>query len=348
MSLEPGLPAPTLDAARLSRIDDALARHGMTRCGEPLLLPNSVVNENFRVPADQRDVVVRIHFGKPAPGRLELERRAILFAGEHEIPVRPPLVAPDGKYFHSIGGLLVSVYPWLDATIARRGSISQRQAATMGDVQGRIHVAFRNFDDAGLPTDRDDANWDTEKSIADLSRVDDLIRYYPVAGDKLRRIQDQLRFKLELLESGAARPRGEFDSLQSQPVHGDYHDGNILLGANDTVLAVIDWELVRRVPPVLELLRSVTFSRLLEPQLLRAYLEAYARHRRLSPEECGAGAEMWWQSLLHTTWIYVERFIRGSHAVDHFFPDNAATTRQFADPEFRRWLTAQLLAFTTG
>ncbi|HEY4668553.1 MAG TPA: phosphotransferase, partial [Tepidiformaceae bacterium] len=290
MSLEPNLPAPGLDAAHLARIDDALSRRGLARTGDPIPLPNSVLNQNFRVPAGDRDFVVRIHRPKTDSAKLDLEFRAIEFAGAHQIPVRPPLPAADGRYFHSSGGLFVSVYPWLDAVTARRGSITAEQSAAMGEMHGRIHLAFGSFADSALPTPN--AAWDTEQSIADLSRVDDLIRYYPAPGDQLLRIQDGLRFKLELLESAAARPRIDFDALPVQSIHGDYHDGNVLFAPDGSVLAVIDWELVRLWPPVLELLRSLAFSQLLEPSLLRDYLRAYARHRQFSRAECEVGVEV--------------------------------------------------------
>ncbi len=346
MSLEPNLPTPELDAAHLARIDDALSRLGLARTGEPIPLPNSVLNQNFRVPAGDRDLVLRIHRPKTGPATLELEFRAIQFASAHHIPVRPPLLAADGRYFHSIGGLLVSVYPWLDAANARRGSMTPGQAAAMGEMHGQIHAAFIDFPDTALPAAK--AAWDTEQSIADLSRVDDLIRYYPAPGDDLLRIQEGLRFKLELLESGAARPRRDFDPLSIQPIHGDYHGGNVLFAPGGSVLAVIDWELVRLWSPVLELLRSVTFSQLLDPSLLREYLRGYARHQHFSRFECEVGVEVFWQYRLHSPWIYTERFIRGSRAVDHFFAPEDASLRQLADPAFRAWLTSQLLEHATA
>jgi Ser/Thr protein kinase RdoA (MazF antagonist) len=339
MSLESAPPTPILDAAQLRRIDDALSRHGLSRRGEPVPIPNSVLNQNFRVPTTRQDVVVRLHAPKNKLDRLERERRAMLFARERGIPVRPPLTASDGRHFHSIGGLLVSVYPWLDALVPRRGSINPEQAATMGEMQGRIHRALRDFSDPELT---DKSGWDTEQSIADLSRVDDLIRYYPAPGETQLRIQEGLRFKLELLESPAARPRSDFAALPLQPVHGDYHDGNVLFAADGSVLAVIDWERVGLVPALPEVLRSVTFSLLLEPDLLTPYLQGYALHDVFPAEDCALGVEMWWQAMLHDTWIYTERFVRGVRTVDHFFADDAVRHRQFADPAYRQWLTGQV------
>lgn len=335
-----------ISAADLQRIDGALARHGLARRGDPHFLPNSVLNQNFRVETADGDVVVRIHRQKQGRDALELELRAIEFAAQHAIPVRRPLAASDGRYFHSIGGRFASVYPWLDASDAHRGTLTPAQSSAMGEMHGRIHAGFAGFSDSAIPPHN--VNWDTEQSIADLSRVDDLIRYYPAPGDELLSIQDGLRFKLDLLESGAARPRRDFDALPAQPIHGDYHDGNVLFAGDNAILAVIDWELVRISPPVLELLRSVTFSELLEPRFLEEYLRGYSRHRRLSGEECRLGVEAFWQYRLHSTWIYNQRFIQGVRAVDSFFAPEDATLRQLADPAFRERITGDLLRYTAA
>lgn len=344
MSLDPHAAASAdLSAPDLRRIDEALAKHALSRLGEPQFLTNSTINENFRVETSAGPHLVRVYPRDRTAERLDVEVAATLFALNRGIPVRLPLTTPGGRSYHSISGRSVAVYPWLEAGLLQRGSITPDQAAAMGDMHGRIHLAFRDY---GGPEPRSGGNgssWDTEQSIAELSRVDDLIRYYPAPGEALLRIQDQLRFKLDLLESGAARPRSHFEALAVQPTHGDYHDGNILLAGDGSILAVIDWESVGYLPPVFELLRALTLSRLLEPPLLAAYLGSYAAHRGLTLEECHLGVEMWWQSLLHDTWLYTQRYVRGVRTLDRFFPDDAAHTRRFADAAFRDWLTAQLL-----
>lgn len=347
MSLDPHSAADQqISPADLQRIDEALARHGLTRRDAPRFLPNSALNQNFHVATAERDVVVRVHRQKQERETLELELRAIEFGRQHGIPARLPLAGSDGRSFHSIGGRFVSVSPWLEAVPAHRGSLTPDQSAAMGEMHGRIHAAFANFSDPALPAPNPD--WDTEQSIADLSRVDDLIRYYPAPGQELLGIQDGLRFKLELLESGAARPKSDFPALPEQPIHGDYHDGNVLFAGDNSILAVIDWELVRTGAPVLELLRSLTFSDLLAPGLLEEYLRRYAREKRFSRAECEVGVEVFWQARLHGTWIYNQRFIQGFRAVDRFFAPEDASLRRLADPAFRQWLASQLLQYTAA
>ena len=106
------------------------------------------------------------------------------------------------------------------------------------------------------------------------------------------------------MESPEARPYSEVKNLGRQPVHGDFQERNVLFDEGTTPVALVDWELACRQPRAVALLRALSFMQLFDEPLLAAYLGGYSRHVTLLPEECAEAVEMWWQTRIHSTWIY--------------------------------------------
>ena len=329
--------------AHARAIAETLAIYGLQVIGTPIPVLDSVLNNNYRVDAGHSRLFVRVHKQNRTRERLELEHRMITWAGAHAIPVNPPLADASGRTVHLSGGLLVAVFPWLEARTLARGAIDAEQATLLGEMQGRIHSAFAAFEAPDLRRGGTGSTWDTEETALVLSRIDDLIRYYPAPGEEMRRLQPELRFQLALVESPEARPTSDFAGLAAQPVHGDYHERNVLLDDAGSIAAVVDWEMAGYLPPIFELLRAVDFCGLLSEPLLRAYLHGYARSARLDPASVSPGVEMWWQSVLHDAWAYRLRFIRGDRRVDRFIVETGERVRRLADPEFRSWLNRTIL-----
>ena len=184
-------------------------------------------------------------------------------------------------------------------------------------------------------------------SIDALNRVDDLIRYYPSPPTEQLRLQEVIRTQLELLESAAARPASDFASLRRQACHGDYHERNVMVDDSGAIIAVVDWEMAGLLPPIFELVRAISFVRLFDLPLLEPYLVAYRRHTQCSAAECHDGVEMFWQFLIHDTWVFTSRFIRGDRRVDEFLPTAGQLLTRFSDPAFRSMLESTLVRLIT-
>ena len=346
--ITPGAPPPSTPTAHVDAIDAVLPRWGLRRAGEPVPVADSVLNNNYRVDTSGGPRFVRIH--KPTRTRETVagEVRMMEHAGAAGIPVYPPLPANDGAIVQGSGGLLLSVWPWLEGHTLARGGVVPAAAAALGDMHGRLDTALADFRDATLRPGRGGANWDTESSIAVLSRVDDLIRYYPAVPEMQVRVQETIRFRLRFLEGGAARPMSDFGGLTVQASHGDYHERNVMFTEDGSVLAVVDWEGRTVVPRVFGLIRAVDFCGILGSASQVGYIDAYGKHVRLSPEECRLGVEMWWQSVLHDAWALRVRFIEGDHRVERFFGEDGERLAVLADPEFRARLAETLVSTLSG
>ncbi|MBI5947816.1 MAG: phosphotransferase [Chloroflexi bacterium] len=343
-----GAAGPGARAAHRSAIDDILPRYGLARVAEPVAVADSILNDNYRVETTAGPRFVRVH--KPSRTRETVagEVRMMEHAAARGIPVCLPVRANDGAIVHGSGGLLLSVWPWLDGRTLSRGAVTPPEAAALGDMHGRLDTALADFQDPTLRPGRGGANWDTEASIAMLSRVDDLIRYYAAVPEMQVRVQETIRFRLRFLEGGEARPRADFASLPVQASHGDYHERNVMFAADGSILAVVDWEGRTVVPRVFGLMRAVDFGGVLGTPSLEPYLEGYGKQVRLAPEVCRLGVEMWWQSVLHDTWALRLRFIDGDHRVERFFGEDPERLATLSEPGFRDALAGTLARHLSG
>ncbi len=337
----PPEPEPGISPAHRAAIAGLARLYGWELSGEPEPVAQSVSNANYRVKTSAGARFVRCYQPSRSRERIEREHAVTRWAGERGIPVAPPIADGSGRTVVGIGGELWAVFPWVEGRSLLRGTMTAREASLLGAMNGRLHRVLADWPVGDLQRNSE-LSWDTEKSIADLSRVDDLIRYYPAQAEEQLRVQGWIRDQLALLEGGAARPAAEFQETPVQPCHGDPHERNLMVDATGEPVAVVDWERFCLNPPAFEVLRTLTFARLLEEPLITAFLEGYRGENTLEAGTIAPCVEFWWQSQLHNTWAYRDRFIKGNRAVEQFFAEGAAALRQFADEKYRAGLAERL------
>jgi homoserine kinase type II len=337
----PPEPEPGLSRAHRGAIDELLRRFGLELSGEPVPVAQSVLNANYRVETPTGTRFLRCYQPSRTRERIEREHAVTAWAGERGIPVAPPLADGTRHTVFSIGGRLWAVFPWVDGRSLLRGAMTPREARLLGAMNGRLHRVLAGWP-AGDLHRNSELSWDTERSIADLSRVDDLIRYYPAQTEEQLQVQGWIRDQLAMLEGGSARPAADFQGIPVQPCHGDPHERNLVVDGAGEPLAVVDWERFCLNPPAFELLRTLTFALLLDEPLISAFLAGYRAENRLDAETIAPCVEWWWQCQLNNTWVYRERFIKGNRAVEQFFAEGAAALQRFADAGYRAGLAEQL------
>lgn len=341
MSLEPAASEPH-SGRRLMLIDELLSRYGLGRVGEVEPVADSVLSENYRVNTSGGPHFLRLHKKSRTLERIAGEYALLRWAGERGIAVVPPLADPGGKVIHRIEGRFVSLFPWVEGKTIEAASATADDARRLGSVHGRVAAVIAGYESPWLETERQYPRWETEASIAALSRIDDLIRYYPAPPADQLRVQQRIRFQLEHLESPEARPLTDFAGLHRQACFGDFHERQVLFGEDGSLVAVVDWEGLAWAPPSWELLRAVTLSGMLGQELLRAYLGAYREHAPIRGGEAGLAVECWWQTLVHDTWSLTTRFIEGDRRPERFFASEESHLHLFADRSYRSWLAGEL------
>lgn len=331
------IPRPHLQA-----VSETLARFGWTALGQPEPVPNSSANDNYGVETDAGRRFVRIHRKSKTRPEIEAELRLLAWA-RGRLPVIEPFAAADGRTIFSSSGRLVTCWPWVEGSSIGLAEFETEAAAErMGALHGELDSVLAGYDGVAFPRTRMD--WDTDRTMGTLSRIDDLIRYAAVPSELQLAVQRDLRFQLTLLEGGEAVPPSELTGLDVRPVHGDFHRGNVLFRADGSVAAIVDWDSASVQPALYGLVRALFIVCHLVPERVAAYLRAYCARSPVDAEVAGASVEVFWQNALHSPWPYDQRFIEGDHRAERFLAPQAANLRWLADRANRRRLADQIRA----
>jgi Ser/Thr protein kinase RdoA (MazF antagonist) len=332
-------------------VDRALAAFGEHRSGEAEPVASSVLNENFRVQTGSGVRFLRFVLRAHSLDVVEAEHRAIRFAASAGIPVTLPVDRPGGGSVQEIDGQRVALFPWVEGRTAMRGRVSPQEAAMLGDLHGRIQAAFSGYSDPVLIARREggETTWDTARSLETLYRIEAKLSAN-LAGVEERHARRAIRMQVILLESGQARPAGDFDHLPRQFEHGDFQERNVILRDEPPLeaLAVVDWERVRRLPRAFQLIRALDYTGLATAAAAEDYLTAFGRSVRLSEAECHDSVEQWWQSSLHNTWAYTAVFEDGNARGARFLPEIEPRLMRLADVGVRERLAAHVAKHCTG
>jgi len=284
---------------------------------------------------------VRIHRPNRTWERLRREHRVIHWAAAQRLPVHPPLRDDRGETLIEVEGRIVALFPWLPGRSLERDAITPEQAAAMGDMHGRLHATLARYDDPELPSfahvmPSENPGADLRDCRARLGEVD-------LTATERTIIVEYLDRHLALLEAERGRPPLQPTLVGAQPIHGDYHERNILVDEAGRITAVVDWDMVRTLPRALEVARTITFSLFLgETPLVEPYLAAYGEHVTLAPEECEEAVALWWEYVLRDTWLARTRIIDRDPLVQPFFAESIEHHfRYLADPAFRVWLAGE-------
>ncbi len=201
--------------------------------------------------------------------------------------------------------------------------MTPREAESIGAAHGLTQRALLEHpESAGITLQglSDQLAWDTGRSLEMIKRIERQAARAP----EHRAVVEVLSFQRQLLESGAARSFSELSDLPCQLLHGDFHDQQVLLDDDASVVAVVDWELIRPAARVWELIRSLSFSHVLETDLLEHYVSGFRRHVALTEDECRGGIELWWQTRLHGTWVYEAYFLEQNDRTGPLFEETVA------------------------
>ncbi len=330
----------------VSAIENILSRFQSKLYSQPVLLSNSAQNENFRVETEKGPLFVRIYSNKLDLESIQREHEVLLWAAHQGLPVILPLALPEGATLLCEGDFSISVFPWVEGRLKLRGSLTEEDAFIFGEMQGRLHKALADYPAEDLPENLTGSFWDTNTTYRTLERIETEVQKQCNDPEVSGPILEGIWVQKSLLDVGCAQPVSAFAKIPRQPVHGDYHDGNVLFRENGQVLAVVDWEMVGRLPKIFELVRMLSFSRMVEEPLIGSYLQGYRSWVDITEDECEASIEMWWQSILHDTWALQNVFLDGNHRALKFLPYARERVRMFSKRKFREHLVARMLRLT--
>ena len=226
------------------------------------------------------------------------------------LPVSAPMADLQGRTLQQDEDRLLALYPWVDGHHKRGTQLDLADCRELGTLLGRLHNELDRLhgpvqQPLFLPTDSVVQATDTARRL--LAAIDRLSRREGV--DELAEFR--LHERLGLLKELAGRRPGPGVRLTCGPVHGDFHDLNVMYGPKG-VCSVVDWDRLCVAPCLEELIRSaliifVEFGRL-DLDLVREYVHGYLDERPwLAPEIPDAVHRLWWERLTDfwmLTWRY--------------------------------------------
>jgi Ser/Thr protein kinase RdoA (MazF antagonist) len=261
------------------------------------------------------------------PVRADWEQRVIAHVAERGIPAPRPLVNSAGQFMTSTDRSLYYLFPYAPGTQVPRSELTERAAAAMGRMLGRIHAAL-----ASMPLENARRRALLPERAETLSRMRRLIDQvqaipYPNEFDRamVARLQGMYRW---LTSSPPPRPV----PTRLQVVHCDYQETNIFLDdAAGEASAVIDWDDAAVAPRGWDIARAMTIMFGLEPVRTAAFLRGYRAENCIDDEELDEGALLWgnWES--HSTWVYEAIYEQGREQV------RAVVSTQPFQPFEHRW-----------
>ena len=130
------------------QIDSVLAVHQLRRAGEPSRVLAGTLNANYRVETDDGPVFARQYRSDLEIERIQREHEITRWVADRGIPAIPPRSEAGGETVVEVEGRFWSIFPWVDGRVPVRGSLSSRQAESIGEVHGQIQEALAEHPDS--------------------------------------------------------------------------------------------------------------------------------------------------------------------------------------------------------
>ncbi len=304
-------------------------------------IEGGTLNWNFHVVTNAGDYVLRCHRDNLETERIEGEHALLEWVVERDIPAPAPVPARSGQTLIEGGGHRWSLARRLPGRHVARGALTAAQARALGEMHGRLQSLLASHPES--EDARMTLQWDIESSKRALAR---LVELATARGEEQWIVAALLRQR-ELLDGLEALTMDAAAALPRQLLHGDFHDQQVLFRGDD-VSAVLDWEIWRTDPRAWELVRSVSFSRVLNSARQADYLEGYRQHVRLAEDEVRLSLRLWFQSRIVGVWAWWACFVEGNERVREFFPEMAAEVERVADPAWCEATAARFVLDACG
>ncbi|MGE3075794.1 MAG: phosphotransferase enzyme family protein [Dehalococcoidia bacterium] len=309
-------------------VPDVLGMYGLWPYGDPEPVAGGSLNFNFHTYSDGGEHFLRRYRDNLELPRIMGEHALVKWVAERGIPAPVPESVPEKGTVAVMGGGHWALYPWVEGVVRERGSLTAEQAHLLGSVHGAIQAILAGY--PSDPNERPQLTWDKAQSLELLQRL----RIVAAERNAEHWMQEHLAAQAAHLESLEVLPPSAFASLPRQVLHGDFHDHQVMWDG-DQIVAVVDWEIWRTDSRIWEVIRSLSFSQMLESPRMEDYLAGYRKFVQLGEDEIRLGFKLWWQSRVVGMWAWAENFLAGNERVAKFLPEIASEFKNLQDAAWR-------------
>ncbi|MFD3941009.1 phosphotransferase [Streptomyces sp. NPDC058611] len=321
-----------LDAA-LPQIADGFGL-GETRSWK--FLAQGLMNRNWRVETDTGSYAIKQIMDAPLA---KVRRNLAVLPGlaASGLPIHPALTTADGERVIEVDGEGYCVLPWTEGSHGQGIDLDTGAVRDLGALLGRLHVALRDHEPAGMPDAPPRA-----KVVQPAAAVDaaDALRAKVTAGTGTefeKRATQALEQRKALLSAHEGlRPRTEVPAGPYGWTHGDFQYRN-LLRRDDRVVAILDWDRLGVRPYAEEVARTaqVQFGvgGRFDLERVAAFVAGYRTVIDLPEADLADGLTRLWWKRMTDFWQLEFHLDRPADGFDAMF---------LADEELLHWWTGRL------
>lgn len=239
---------------------------------------------------------LRLHrFAAHECAAVEREHRVMSLARTSGVPVPQVLPTLQEHPFLVTGDRIWTLYQHAAGTQPVRGTHSPGQAGALGSTLGQVHRVLNDRTLSGALPVSHVAGEDPDELIARLDGLRGLIGRIAPRVESDDWAEQELQGRIEWIRRhGMPRPVPEPEHWM-QPIHGDYQDSNVFLGADcagrDVVCAVIDWDKAQVASRMFEVVRASAYSFEWRAELISAFLDGY--REQLDLDEPALATAVW-------------------------------------------------------
>ena len=263
------------------------------------------MNEVFVVESDRGRLVLRGHRHTEVKA-VEFEHQVMDTARSGDVPAPRAVKTSAGDRIAHWNGRWWSLLVWIDGEQPDRGSHTVEQAASMGQMLARIHIALERLQP--LSADAPPVE-DTSQTIRTLDELVSFVQRVPNRGEDEVAAIRWLTGQRTWLASCRTKPPSE--PATRQMVHGDYHDQNLVFNGAG-VVGVLDWEKAGTGDPLEEMVRAMHLSFRLEPARCSAFTSGYRALRAVSTADLDRAAGKYGYRRDRSVWFFDELYRQGN------------------------------------
>ncbi|WP_144124193.1 phosphotransferase [Catellatospora sichuanensis] len=289
-------------------------------------LAHGLMNRNWRIATDDgREYAVKEL--RDAPEHARTQHALLRRLAEHDIPVAVPIADAAGETVAYLAGVGFTVAPWVDGEHLPGAKLDIDACDRLGRLLGRVHTALVAVrPDLPVPAQADPPS--RAAAAECIERYLAAIAARPVPDPVDRVAADHLRWRRALL-AAEVRPAGQ--GPERGWTHGDFHQFNLVWRAG-AVVAVLDWDRVRRQPPGTELIRACLLhfagdDGVLDLDRIAAVVRGYRAIRPVDGEVLADLVRRAWWHWFTDFWPLNWRYDRGDTSCDHQFISNERMLR---------------------
>ena len=333
--------APSRSFAELEQDLPLLAqRYELSQLHGWSYLPHGLMNPNWQVTADAGVFALKrlVDVSAERAERNLAMPQALVSAGIPACVARP---ADDGSLVVQVSeNHAYALFDWVIGEHIPGGELTVAQAAYLGDLLGRLHVAMEQAArDIGWPEAAETVRSKVAASQEALAEVDwfnELIAALPERDAfDLAVAQDLEQRRVMLGKHASRRPNDDLPLGPCGWTHGDFQYRN-LIWSDGQVSAILDWDRVGVRALAEEVVRTaaVQFAHddgVVDVQRIEAFVEAYRSVLPLKDEHLiDAAYRLWWRWLTDL-WPLNWHYERGDFSCDSLWSGQARLLAWWCD-----------------